>query len=202
MKNNQDHFAGFILLAALVAFAAPASASLLGDTVRACTAGPFPLGDSGTPDTCPAENLFASDSAIVGGGLEFNTLGVTLGKHIEVDLNDSGFSVFIANDHATTNFQINGFEVVLEDLDWVGQLGAIDNVVLLAGNTLPDPISATFGDDNISVIFPTFVMLVGESFSAEFNIEARHFDVPEPLSLALAGTGLLGVLLRRRRRWR
>lgn len=96
--------------------------------------------------------------------------------------------------------QFPGFTLVLSDIDWIGMVGIIDDVI---DNSTQIDVSS-FSTDMITFTMAAFGPTVapGETLVVDFgtfDIVAHH-DVPVPTTLLLLGIGLAGLGFARRRK--
>ena len=217
-----------VLTATALLFAPNASASLLGDSVKACWTTLAQLAN------CPSggfnaftqpnatgdmQTVVEGDTVLFGTPPEFFgplagpfagifSLPATNTLLALVDVDSSSFTAALI----TTGVfgPLPPTALLLWDLEWLdGGIvvpGTIDDVTL-GLNELGVTPDIQFGNDltlgnTILVIFPAGIVLDGtggfDGVAAEFLIEASH--IPEPGTLVLFGLGLAGLGLARRRK--
>lgn len=170
MRVVRNLVAGFS--ACLTLAAAPASASLIGDSIDGCL---------GNAVNCVGAGFFSSPTAIVTDpGIEFS--GSISDDVISADFGGpSGTTLTLTFRHLATHAGSHTY------LNFGMEFDAIDDTVvgltLLAGNTLPITASS-FGAHSLDIDFTNVVFPAGSgdsTLTAVFQISA----VPEPSSLAL-----------------
>ena len=196
------NFLFFVALSVALA-AGPAAAtpiSLTGDLVT-----------STVPTQFAGQNWDGGNTAVVGPGVEFSRSFVILGSVevvLELDVTDDGF-IFrftnnfggsVSNPSGAFNLGLTG--LTLSDLDPVGGT-TISGLVLNSSNWPAGVFDAvTLGPDNLSFNFVgknTIIPGQGTVWTADFTFEGADTAVPEPSSLLLLASGLIGAAIRRRR---
>ena len=168
----------------ILAAGTPAQATLIGDTVDFN----FDVVGFGT--------IFTGSAVVTDPGVEF-VVPANRGSSYSLDIFGDSFDIIIDLGRAAAV----GASVIftLSDLDWVGTPGVITGVSLTGTNgNAANVTDIFFTDDSIAVTFADFTPPpVVQTYS--FDIATSHVAVPEPLTLALVGTGLLGLAALRRR---
>ncbi|WP_282605803.1 PEP-CTERM sorting domain-containing protein [Pelagibius sp. Alg239-R121] len=166
-----------IVSALFFSFTNSASATLIGDDVT-------------LEITINGATFGSPITETVGAGVEFD-----FGSLI-VDVSASRIDIVVTDGGGPLRANV---DYILTDLDWVGEVGEIVNVVL---NPNPGIGSVSFTEDSV-----TFSSFAGEPFVggllASIEIVTPHsssVSVPEPGTLALLGLGLAGIAVARRKR--
>ncbi|MBI1352871.1 MAG: PEP-CTERM sorting domain-containing protein [Acidobacteria bacterium] len=183
------HLGLMATVAAAAFLGAPAQASFIGDTVTLTCVAQFP-----SPNTdCLVGG--GPSNVLVGAGTEGS---VTSGIG-DVTIDVAATSIVLAAGVNGANF--NGLSQILtiSDLDWVGGPAIITGVnVSTSGtfNPLIGPI--TFTSNSVQIDFGVSGWFAGTDPTVTIDIETTA--VPEPGSVALLATGLIGIGWLRRRK--
>jgi len=197
------------LVSALTLAPTPALASLIGDQILGTMnlmagASNLNLFDPNTPrGTLPVP-------ATVGSAVEFQ-FGDTLAT-ATADFDASTLSV-----NMITNFpqdplnDLLEIRMLFEDLNWTDVPGILTDFMFVnsdfPSNTTitvfpPGSLPGVVDNDDIglSIDLISSQFLVGGNFTANFDIIAMHAPIPEPGTLLLIGSGLMGIGVGARRR--
>lgn len=187
----------------------PALASLIGDQILGTMnlmagASNLNLFDPNTPrGTFPVP-------ASVGGGVEFQFVDPLL--QVTADFDASTLSV-----NMITNFpqdplnDLPEIRMLFEDLNWTDVPGILTDFMFVnsdfPSNTTitvfpPGSLPGVVDNDDIglSIDLISSQFLVGGNCTANFDIIAMHAPIPEPGTLLLIGSGLMGIGVGARRR--
>ena len=208
MTNDLQRLASSIVLAALLAAAAPARADLIGVSVT----GTLKFLCQSNSSCNPALNYFDPANGFVPSGAG-NASGPTVPivdpgvefqyddtfTAIDADFGPSSLStVEVVIQIAPNADALTGWSMMFTGL---GAAGALTNVVETS-NTFPG-LTFDFDSNSISLSFPGAALPPSGSFSAAFSITQAAAAVDEPTSLLLlAGAALAGLsraTMRRRR---
>ena len=187
-----------IVLAVATLSAAPASATLIGDTVV--------LSGAGVPGS-PRDLLVGAGSEII-----FNdggSIGTGADDYIEVDISGSTIRLDLTAQLGGFGWNpaglSNPFSFVFDSLNWVDDLTAtiasISTTVFGSSLSNGGASASLTGSNQITVSWANnnFDCNAGNCGGIEIEITPNHSEVPTPATLALFGLGLAGLGWSRRK---
>ena len=172
--------------AALALLAAPAHATLIGDTVSV----EYHFPNLGT--------IFEEHLTVVqAGAADTVTLLMAQNTPVNVDVEDSSVQI----DWAPVDFNPGSFNgVVITDMDFFGPPASIVGLNIVTNAPGWNDAFASFTTDSIALNYVN-LGVVFDGFSMTVNLLVRP-DVPEPATLGFITLGLAAVVLGQRRRSR